>query len=236
MLKAILFFVLWILATVVGWLIGTVLSQTIIADLVAVFAMGGMLQAGGPTFQTNPTAAYGNVLAALTIWRAVNWSFLGAPIIGLQFLILMLRVKWAEQWVLSILGWAAGGAFVSVMVFAQSSESFRDPFSLTAATTGLAVGTVQWLILRRQFHLAIVWLPASVLSFWLGQYAGSQVAINVLHRLGLPLTLYRLMDPTMIEYDLVVGFVEGIVAGVATGFIWLVLEINPKTKIVETAL
>jgi hypothetical protein len=108
----------------------------------------------------------------------------GGLVIGsLQWVILRKRLPQAGWWVVaSAAGWAMGWAIVIALVPPEFGV-------LTGTALGAALGTTQWLFLRRHFHRAGWWLVVSPLGWTAGM--------------------------TLLTGPLLVGAVAGAVTGIA---------------------
>lgn len=101
----------------------------------------------------------------------------------LQWVVLRQRLTQTGWWVLaSAAGWAGGWAIAIVLVTPEFGF-------LTGTVLGAALGTTQWLFLRRHFHRAGWWIVVSALGWTAGL--------------------------TLLSGPLLVGAVAGAVTGVA---------------------
>jgi hypothetical protein len=86
----------------------------------------------------------------------------GVAIGILQWVVLQNHIWRGRQWVLaSVAGWAAGWAIALVAVP-------PDIRVLAGAVLGAVVGSSQWLVLRREVHLAGWWIIISALAWATG--------------------------------------------------------------------
>lgn len=98
----------------------------------------------------------------------------GVGVAILQWLVLYQRIRMAWQWVLvSVAGWLAGLAILFVVV----PPGFG---LLSGAVLGVATGTAQWLLLRRQVHWSGWWIAVSAIAWAIGLAAGLTVMPRVL--------------------------------------------------------
>lgn len=80
----------------------------------------------------------------------------------LQWLILQYRIKHAQQWILAtIFSWTLGS---SVILFLMPDV---NDF-IAGLVIGVATGTGQWLVLRRELHWAGWWIPINVVAWTTG--------------------------------------------------------------------
>jgi hypothetical protein len=105
--------------------------------------------------------AFGN-LAAGYIGMFVAGSFGGAAFGLMNWFLLHGRASGARQWVwVNAFGWALGMLTVAIVW-----NSFHDfPKGLAF---GLSVGSLQWLVLRRQFQQAMLWIVANTIVWTIG--------------------------------------------------------------------
>jgi hypothetical protein len=98
---------------------------------------------------------------------AVASTTVGTTIGLMQWLVLRRQVPRAGWWVLA----SALGFLASIVVF----EALHVPLSDVVLTIlgGVAIGLVQWLVLRRQFSGAIWWVPATTLGFTIAQLSNA---------------------------------------------------------------
>ena len=138
------FGVWWVLASVVGWALGSVVSDTV-----------------------------GDVVGK--VWfDSVGLIVLGASIGTMQWLVLRRQVSWAGWWVVAnIAGWTVG-ALVNLPL--------NLPLGLFPGwLAGLFVaGIFQWLVLRRHTYRATWWLLISFVGF----VAGSGISVVIPGCLG----------------------------------------------------
>jgi hypothetical protein len=130
----------YILAVMVGGF--TLWSTFFITGILAAFAFGD--------------------LAAGYIGMFVAGSFGGAAFGLMNWFLLRGRASGARQWVLvNASGWALG-----MLTLAIVWNSFHDfPKGLAF---GLSVGSLQWLVLRRQFQQAMLWIVANTVVWAIG--------------------------------------------------------------------
>jgi hypothetical protein len=86
----------------------------------------------------------------------------GLVIGSLQWVVLRQRLPQTGWWILTTTtGWATGWAIV-ITVVPQEFGALTGPF------LGAAMGTLQWLFLRRHFYQAGWWIAVSTLGWTLG--------------------------------------------------------------------
>ena len=150
----------------------------------------------------------GAMIMAGSLSPAVVVAVFGA-VIGIsygitQWLVLRHGISQAYMWVLAS---AMGGAVVGVLGFAMG-EQIGGP--LGGSVIGASFGVLQWLVLRRQFQRAAVWVLASIVGFALGLSAGEAAGFVVGGAAGW----------------LVGGALQGVVVGAITGaaLLWLLRQ------------
>jgi hypothetical protein len=80
----------------------------------------------------------------------------------MQWVVLRQYMRQAGWWILaSALGWTAGWGIVITLIPPQLGI-------LTEPVLGAALGTTQWLFLRRHFYQAGWWIPVSALGWTIG--------------------------------------------------------------------
>jgi hypothetical protein len=84
-------------------------------------------------------------------------------VIGLlQWIVLRQYLRQAGWWIVySTLGWTAGWGIIITLIPPQLGI-------LTEPVLGAALGTTQWLFLRRHFYQAGWWIPVSALGWTIG--------------------------------------------------------------------
>jgi hypothetical protein len=125
--------------------------------------MVGGLTLWSTFFVTGILAAFSfGDLAAGYIGMFVAGSFGGAAFGLMNWFLLRGRASGARQWVLvNAFGWALG-----MLTLAIVWNSFHDfPKGLAF---GLLVGSLQWLVLRRQFQQAMLWIVANTVVWAIG--------------------------------------------------------------------
>jgi hypothetical protein len=105
----------------------------------------------------------------------------------------------AAVWlVATTLGW--GGGFAVGAYLAQRSELVEAAFgAATGVAVGASLGVLQWLVLRRHFSRAALWIPVSIFAW------------------GASLVYYQ---PGAVWLGLLYGTLSGLVSGIA--ILWLV--------------
>ena len=141
----------------------------------------------------------GSADAAVVV--AVFGLLIGVSLGITQWLVLRPQVPRAYRWVLAS---ALGGMVVGVLGLAMG-EAVGGPFG--GSVIGAALGSMQWLVLRRLSSRAYVWVLASIVGFALGLTAGEASGFAVEGSAGW----------------LVGGGVQGVVVGAITGsaLVWL---------------
>ena len=135
---------LWVLGNALGWTFGQFVTQSVVVYL----AFNGF----------SPTLA-GLILAAITglSWGTGQW--------------LALRAYWPvdHRWI-----WATAGAYWLTAFIGGFLGS--HPGTITAVSllwdlvTGLIIGGVQWLLLRRRLDMAWVWLPTAAMGLLVNRW------------------------------------------------------------------
>jgi len=105
------------------------------------------------------------VLVALTPIFAV-----GGAIVGLgQWIMLRGLISRAGWWILATAGGWMSGYLWAYMLFPPGSDMTSFGSLLTPwLLFGLASGVLQWLVLRRQFERAALWVPTAILAMAIG--------------------------------------------------------------------
>jgi len=86
----------------------------------------------------------------------------GVAVGALQWIVLRPLIRGAAWWILaSGVGWATGWAMVVAGLPPERSV-------MAGAVLGAAIGTAQWLVLRRQLHRTGWWIVISTLSWAVG--------------------------------------------------------------------
>ncbi len=138
------FLISWMLAYILAVMVGgfTLWSIFFVTGILAAFAFGD--------------------LAAVYIGMLVAGSFGGAAFGLMNWFLLRGRASGARQWVLvNAFGWALGMLTLTIVW-----NSFHDfPKGLAF---GLSVGALQWLVLRRQFQHAMLWIVANTVVWTIG--------------------------------------------------------------------
>ncbi len=144
----------------------------------------------------------GSADAAVVV--AVFGLLIGVSLGITQWLVLRRQVPRAYRWVLAS---ALGGMVVGVLGLAMG-EAVGGPFG--GSVIGAALGSMQWLVLRRSISRAYVWVLASIVGFALGLTAGEASGFAVEGSAGW----------------LVGGSVQGVVVGAITGsaLVWLLRQ------------
>ncbi len=78
--------------------------------------------------------------------------------------------RWFAWWMLSFLGFPAGGVLALVLV--GSVEGIPSA-ALAGALAGAAIGAAQWLALRRRFEVHPLWVLATAVGLAVGDAVGA---------------------------------------------------------------
>jgi len=108
------------------------------------------------------------IMATTTGW-IIGQLFNGIPIViagaaisAIQWAVLYKRIQKSWRWgVFSTVGWI-GGYILSVILFSENAGIFLGPF------IGIAIGGMQWLILKNEFDWAGWWIVISMLAWTTG--------------------------------------------------------------------
>lgn len=95
------------------------------------------------------------------------------------------RVEWAFGlwWVFATaLGWVVGFAVCEAL------KDFVESFNADGVVIGVAVGILQWLVLRRRINRAGWWILASIIGFAVGKFGGDAIAQAVSGPVGFGLS------------------------------------------------
>jgi hypothetical protein len=134
-----------------------------------------------------------------------------------------LRIRWT---LLSTAGLALG--IIAALVLGAPVEAVVGMILVTPVLTGIvgaALGTSQWLLLRRRLANARWWIPASTAGLGIGLAAGVVLVEQVGRALkGSPVNVAMLSDAARAGSLTVVGLVSGLALGIAQ---WLVLRSRP---------
>ncbi len=143
------FWVQWMLANTVGWIIGMMLFSLV----------GGLVS---------------STTSGLS--QTVSWGIVGAvagAIIGVnQWLVLNLFAlprggPWARWWVIAtIIGW-----MISLMVVVGMQVGEQLGFAVSGVVIGVSVGIAQWFVLRGEVQRAEWWGIANTVAWMLGMSA-----------------------------------------------------------------
>jgi len=139
-----IFWLRWILAFILAVMVGgfTLWSTFSITGILAAFAFGD--------------------LAAGYIGMFVAGSFGGAAFGLMNWFLLHGRASGARQWTLiNAFGWALG--MLTMAIVGNSLHDFPEGLAF-----GLSVGSLQWLVLRRQFQHAMLWIVANAVVWAIG--------------------------------------------------------------------
>ena len=197
------FWLQWVLASIVGWALGVIVS--LLASAIA------------PVGRAMP---------------AIGATLVGAGIGIMQWLILRRRFRRAGWWVLaSAMGWAVGWAVGQnliepvVMFLSKYEEALGGRSVVTLSVLGVmvggTVGTMQWLVLRRWVYWAGWWILANIVGLAAGFVAGAVVA-STLHLSGVLATVTNIMG----------GIILGALLGAITGMtlVWLSRQSFPGAQ------
>ena len=141
-----MFWLIWVLANSVGWIIGMSLVW-VLNFLLASFPTGGLHMVGWVVVGALVGAIFG-----------VNQWFIFRPLgnntIG----------KWAHWWfVATVIGWSIG---ITVIIGFGAGESLG--FTVTGAVLGIAVGIPQWFVVRPYTQNAEWWAVGSTVGWIMG--------------------------------------------------------------------
>ena len=175
----------WVAATVVGWAVGEFVSLAFVDEfLVAAWLRGA--------------------------------NGVGVAVAVLQALVLRRRLTQPAWW---IVAGGIGGVVGPVLSTVASASVytaygghvvFVATLALTALGLGTLVGTLQWLVLRRQVARAGRWVPVSGVAMLIGVFVGAIVGYTIVE------LIVNLPDGWR-EYDIVQGLVSAILYGAITG-------------------
>jgi hypothetical protein len=136
----------WILATAVGWLLGSVMTYAI-SIVLSMTELGAALQAD-PAQVSQSAALLLMALSLVSLW------VVGAAVGALQWLVLRRHIPGMNRW-----------AIFTGLGFALGSFVFW-------AFMGLGVGLLQWLLLRRDLNKTGWWTVVNAVAWPLGYMFG----------------------------------------------------------------
>lgn len=229
------FILLWTITSVIGWSVGMFMSQTIFIVLLKFLIVGPLFDIPS-AFSFLPGVNEFSGILMLAVSLMVNWSFIGVPVTGLQWLILKHRVIWADYWFASVGGWTLGGGLSGIWLGATLLLSYqsKDLLQINKVIIGIIIGFSQWLILRKYYFRAGWWIFLCGGIWAFGHIVASYGASMVLCQLSIPTTLYRIADPTTIEFDMVSAILDGFLIGLTTGLLLLSLAKRAKSSASQT--
>ena len=195
----------WVGASAAGELVGLALAALIVSTAIGNVSNGANLL----------------LLATGALAGIVNGAMVG----GLQWLALRRTVQQLSGWrwtlataLGSALPWGLGISMRSSLRLAQGNdEAVLGALLLVGLLTGVVLGSMQWLVLRRLLHQAGWWMPASILA-WL---QGLVVLVSgaSLIQAGTPLwSLLLVSGITGVVIGSLVGIITGIVLVGLTSF------------------
>ena len=143
-------------------------------------------------------------------------SIVGGIIAGLlQWLILRKQFPKSSQWVIvTVIGWGLG-VVLEIILF----QNLNENTILRAASNGLIVGLLQWLVLRQHFESAKWWILANIVDLVLGRLLDPYLAqLN-----------YNLIQ---LHYNplLMVAALSGISTSLCTGIVLVYILRKPIAK------
>ena len=185
------FWLQWVLASIVGWALGAIVSLLV--------------------------SAIAPVVGAIPV---VGGSIVGAGVGIMQWLVLRRRFHRAGWWVLastmgSAVGWAVGQNLIEpvTMFLSRYEEALGGrvvvSLSVFGVMVGGMVGTMQWLVLRRWVYRAGWWILANTLG-WATAFLADPVVV---------LALWPSAVLATIMGEVTFGAVLGAITGVT--LVWL---------------
>jgi len=153
------FWLQWVLASIVGWALGAIVSLLV--------------------------SAIAPVVGAIPV---VGGSIIGAGVGIMQWLVLRRRFHQAGWWVLastmgSVVGWAVSQNLIEpvTMFLSKYEEALGGRSVVTLSAFGVMVGgmvgTMQWLVLRLWVYRAGWWILANTVGWTTGFVAGPVVVV-----------------------------------------------------------
>ena len=147
------------------------------------------------------------------------WLILSGLLIGaVQWLVLSKRASRSRWWILAYgSGWYVG--LWSSFNFSVGLFGGIPNILWLGGAGGTIVGVLQWVTLRRHVHRSMAWVPATILSSYIGCWAGVFAGVSAYNQRNEELTAY-----------LIGGTVAGTVMGLLSGgaFAWLTRNQNLK--------
>jgi len=208
------FFLLWILAGTLGWVVA------------------GIIMVGYTLFSNSVVGSSLDRIGGIFGAEILSWT-VGSAITGiLQWLVFRQRIRKSALWILAtFLGWTLGGALGALIIGFPRIYFVGELLSWTVG--GLVVGIAQWLFLQRKIRKASWWVPVSVIGWIIGGFLGrlSYLALNwELHQApGIAIdTFFR--GTAWIVGESAGNVVKGAVIGIITGIalVWPARKVSIK--------
>ncbi len=148
-----LYWLVWTVATAVGWLLGTLINFV----LIGLFRLDVLSAA----VQANPDQASQSDVLLLMLASVAILLLLGGIIGALQWLVLRRQVPGLSRWApFTALG-VALGSLVALLFM------------------GVGVGVTQWMLLRRVFNKTVWWLVISAVAWPAAYLIGNVAAASI---------------------------------------------------------
>lgn len=226
----------WLIATTFGWLIGVIVSESFVADLLTVIILSL------PPFSlllSNKIGQFVGLLSWGMVIQSVHWGLIGLITSYFQWWVVHRRFLWSKLWiVVSVGGWVGGGMLCalwrSVDTFFLETSQQSVPvsaFFIQLAIIGTTVGVAEWLVLRRFYLWSGWWVIVYNISLAFGGIIAEKGAFRLLEAYSIPTYSYHITDSTTIWFDSVWGIILGCIVGVTTGqMIILLTKFSQQSK------
>jgi hypothetical protein len=145
-------------------------------------------------------------------------------------------------WFIAFIGFPIGGTLAKLLIGPVSNQTAA---ALAGAITGAALGAAQWLVLRQQSSISMLWIVATSLGMALGlavsvALLGSEVEQNLLWRALVTGLLVGIAQALIIRFELSVTSLKAVVwvLTISLGFVigWFVtrsvgVDLSPKWSV-----
>jgi hypothetical protein len=145
-------------------------------------------------------------------------------------------------WFVAFIGFPIGGTLAKLLVGPVNNPATA---ALAGAITGAALGTAQWLVLRQQSSISILWIMATSLGMALGlavsvAFFGSEVEQNLLWRALVTGLIIGIAQALIIRIELSVTILKAVVWAltIGVGFVlgWFItrsvgVDLSPKWSV-----
>jgi hypothetical protein len=145
-------------------------------------------------------------------------------------------------WFVAFIGFPIGGTLAKLLVGPVSNPSAA---ALSGAITGVALGVAQWLVLRQQSSVSILWILATSLGMSIGlavsvAFLGSDVEQNLLWRALVTGLVVGIAQALIIRFELSLTRIQAVVWAltISLGFVmgWFItrsvgVDLSPKWSV-----